>query len=112
MDRIVNRAVRLPSSALLAGQIAIAIVGVASLLLTPPASGAMLLVPLAPDSANGLAAAAIASGARPLAGGGAGGALIVRAERAAIVAPMVARGVLVLAAPETGCGAVAGGQAR
>lgn len=69
----------------------------------PPARGDMLAIPLTTASAHGLAAGLIAVGAIPVGKGQFDGALVVRGDRERLAWPMIARGVLLLAAPDFLC---------
>lgn len=75
----------------------------AALALMPPAQGRMLLVPVWPGSDTRLASLAIDRGARLIATGPVAGSLVVDGERARL-APLLARGVLPLAAVALDCG--------
>ncbi len=71
--------------------------------LAPPARGDMLAIPLTTASGHGLAAGLIAVGAIPVGKGQIEGALVVRGDRDRLAWPMLARGVLLLAAPDFLC---------
>ncbi|EKU76677.1 hypothetical protein SAMN05518668_10769 [Sphingobium sp. YR657] len=71
--------------------------------LAPPARGDMLAIPLTTASGHGLAAGLIAVGAIPIGKGQIEGALVVRGDRDRLGWPMLARGVLLLAAPDFLC---------
>lgn len=71
--------------------------------LAPPARGDMLAIPLTTASGHGLAAGLIAVGAIPVGKGQIEGALVVRGDRDRPAWPMLARGVLLLAAPDFLC---------
>ena len=78
--------------------------------LAPPVRGDMLAIPLTTTSGHGLAAGVIAVGAIPVGKGQIEGALVVRGDRDRLAWPMLARGVLLLAAPDF-LGAGKGGRA-
>lgn len=69
--------------------------------LTPPAQGAMLLLPIA--AAQPVERIAIDDGATVLARGP-GRGVVVRGRRSALMWPMLRHGVLTLAAPDAWCG--------
>ena len=71
----------------------------------PGAQGPMALIALDGSDAGKLANPAIARGARLLARGPRANILIVDAQRDLILWPMLTRGVLVIAAPASWCGA-------
>ena len=77
--------------------------------LAPPASGRILLVPLARTDASHVAARALSGGALLLGSGPLAGSLVVVGDRSAIAASVAGGHVLMLAAPLAGCseGAVA-----
>lgn len=82
-------------------QIGIALAALAAFVLAPPVQGDMLLLPLRPG-AQALDRA-LSAGA-PLMGSGPGGAFVVRGERARLFWPLLAGGVLTVAAAPLGCG--------
>ncbi|WHO40694.1 hypothetical protein PMI04_008940 [Sphingobium sp. AP49] len=71
--------------------------------LGPPARGDMLAIPLTPTGASGLAAQVVAAGAVPMGKARFGGGLVVRGDRNRLAWPLMARGVLLLAAPNLLC---------
>ncbi|WP_374942318.1 hypothetical protein [Sphingomonas sp.] len=71
----------------------------------PPRSGMLLLVPLGHAPAERTIDTALAAGAWLVAPGPLPRSYVVRGERDALIAPMLAAGILVLAAPAAGCGA-------
>ena len=75
-----------------------------ALVAAPPPRGAMLLVPTTTAAAAALPRVALASGARLLAHGPVQGSLVVQADRAALLAPAAGAMILLLAAPDAGCG--------
>lgn len=85
----------------LAGQLMLAALSLAAFVFAPPVRGDMLLLPLRPG-AQALDRA-LAQGA-PLMGQGPGGAIVVRGERARLFWPLLAGGVLAVAAAPAGCG--------
>lgn len=99
-----SAAFRSVSSTLPAVQIVMVGIGLLALGLMPPRDGPMALVALDGSSAERLVAPALASGAQLLGRGPLSNVLIVRGARAALVGDMLARGVIVVAAPESWCG--------
>lgn len=97
---------RLLRASSLAGQLALFAGLIGTIALAPPADGPMLLVPLLPGSSASVAALnlALGGGATLLAAGPFPGSLIVRGDRARILAPLLAGGTLVLAAAPSLCG--------
>ncbi len=73
----------------------------AALAFAPPANGAMLLLPLT-DGASGVAIARKHDAL--LVSSSAGGQLVVRGERDELLWPLMKAGILVVAAPISGCG--------
>ncbi|WP_168377361.1 hypothetical protein [Sphingomonas sp. Leaf343] len=73
-------------------------------ILVPPAEGAMLLVPLLPARTAATIDLALDHGARIGGLGPLPGSLIVRGQRAHLFAPLMAKGILTLAAPTIWCG--------
>lgn len=92
------------SLAPLVAHIALTIAGVALLVLTPPASGSIVLVGIGDWSAGSIATAAIGRGAR-IAGRGPGDhSLIVIGDRDRLL-PLIRHGIVPLAAPAILCAA-------
>jgi hypothetical protein len=91
------------SRCLVALQLALAAALPAALAFAPPAEGRMILVPLWPQAADRLVARSAAAGARLVGHGPLPRSLVVSGRRAAL-APAMAAGVLILAAPPAGCG--------
>jgi hypothetical protein len=91
-----------PSAALLAqfGVLALGVAAVAA----PPAQGPMMLVPLVPGAATGMLADASGRDALLIGRGALPGSYVVAGNRARLLGPMLRRGVLLTAAPPTGCG--------
>jgi len=90
---------------LLLAQGALAVVAIAAMALSPPASGTMMLVPL-PGQDDGIAArAAVAAGALLIGPGPLPRSLVVRGERVRIGRELGGARVLMIAAPFGGCGA-------
>ena len=85
-------------------QIALVGISLLALGLLPPRDGPMALVALDGRSADRLAAPALARGAQLLGRGPLSNVLIVRGTRAALAGDMLARGVIVIAAPQSWCG--------
>lgn len=73
-------------------------------LLVPPADGAMLLVPLTPARTATIVDLALDHGARVGGLGPLPGSLIVRGERARLFGPLLAQGIVAVAAPAIWCG--------
>ncbi len=90
-----------------------AIVAIVGMTLWPPASGRMLLVPLASADANAAAKAALAGGAMLLGPGPFRGSMVVAGDRARILRAVASWDFVVTAAPPAGCGTLdpAGGVA-
>lgn len=92
------------SLSLVVAQLAIGIGALAALALTPPANGAMLLVPLVGDAP----AVQLARDSEALLlARGPGGGVVVRGERRALFWPLLRAGVLTVAAPASLCGKAA-----
>ena len=70
--------------------------------LLPPRDGRMLLIPVGSDSAARLAPTALATGARLIARGPFPGSLVVQGQRGPLSSAL--RAVLIVAAPQSGCG--------
>lgn len=97
---------RLPFRGSLASlQIGLVLVSLLTLSFYPAPKGPMALIALDGRDAGTLAAPAIQHGAELLNRGPRANILIVNGQRDLIVWPMLARGVLVIAAPEDWCGA-------
>lgn len=75
-----------------------------ALAFAPPVQGRMILVPLAPGSAQGMIARATQSGALLVGQGPLPGSFVVDGKSGALFASMLARGVLVITAPPASCG--------
>jgi hypothetical protein len=72
--------------------------------LMPPAEGAMLLVPLTPKRIATAVDLALDHGARIGGLGPLPGTLIVRGKRARLFGPLLAQGIVAVAAPAIWCG--------
>lgn len=72
--------------------------------LMPPADGAMLLVPLTPKRIATAVDLALDHGARIGGLGPLPGTLIVRGKRARLFGPLLAQGIVAVAAPAIWCG--------
>lgn len=98
---------RLPSSrvSLPSLQIGVVVAGLLTLSFFPAEKGPMALIALDGRDAGALAGPAIANGAALLARGPRANILIVDGRRDRLLWSMLARGVLVIAAPEEWCGA-------
>lgn len=94
---------RRPGPAIFA-QATAAIIAMLALPMWPPASGAMLLVPVTGGDANDMARIALEGGAALIGPGPLPGSLVVRGDRAAIVAHIPDVAAIVVAAPATACG--------
>ena len=92
------------SIALTIVQVALVGIGLIALGMMPPRDGPMALIALDGRSADYLAAPALANGAQLLGRGPLSNILIVRGARALLAGDMLARGVIVVAAPESWCG--------
>ena len=90
-----------PTQMLIPAQIAAATCGLAALTIWPPASGAMLLVPLGQDGGAAVRGA-LAARAALLGVGPFPGSLVVVGDRTRI-ARQVAWNIVILAAPPAGC---------
>lgn len=96
----------------LVAQSLLALAGLAALAFAPPASGAILLLPLTAQARADLPGVAVRGGARLIGQGPVAGSLVVRGERARLGAALLRRGILPVAAPAMLCGgAVPGRQA-
>lgn len=89
---------------LVPAQIAAAVIALAALALWPPASGAMLLVPLGSDAGT-VATIALAGGAALLDTGPFPGSLVVVGDRARIARQITGWSIVITAAPSAGCSA-------
>jgi hypothetical protein len=87
---------------LMTGQLAVAIMALGWLLLAPPASGQMLLVPLTEAARLHLAARAIQGETRLVGSGPLRGSLVVEGRRAEMT-HLLTGATLVLAVPPGGC---------
>jgi hypothetical protein len=85
-------------------QLGLVIAAMLVLLLWPPASGKMLLVPMLPGADAGLVGRAIDRGALLVDTGPLPGSLIVAGDRSHMASALLKHGVLVVAAPLGGCG--------
>lgn len=83
-------------------QLAVVLVA-AALLAGPPTRGAMLLVPVTATAERMLVPLAIDRRALLVGSGPMPGSMVVRGDRAALLRPMLRAGVLVFAAPRSGC---------
>ncbi|WCT75390.1 hypothetical protein PQ455_04820 [Sphingomonas naphthae] len=87
---------------MVAGQIGAVVLGLGALTLAPPARGQFLLVPVTGHGAAMIAVAA-GHGARLVGLGPLPASIVVEGDRDRLAAPLRAEGVLMLAAPATGC---------
>ncbi len=76
----------------------------AGLAVWPRAQGRFLLLPLAPGAASGMVAAAVDNGALLIARGPLPWSVVVQGDRATLAGALLRRGVLLVAAPRSGCG--------
>lgn len=88
-------------------QCAIIAIGLSALAIRPPASGAMLLVPIGGGGLADTIGRAIDGGATLLAPGPLPRSIIVRADRDLLRGHLAHSGIIVIAAPVLPCGAVA-----
>jgi hypothetical protein len=99
----VKTRVHLFGSGIFAVQLTMIVAALAVMALMPPRNGSILLVPLWPGAMQGMAAQAIQRGALLIDRGPFPNSLIVSGNRSQIAQGMLARGVLVIAAPGGGC---------
>lgn len=86
------------------GHVFLVSVGFAGLVALPPAQGAMLLIPLTHGARIALVPVAVDHGARLVASGPYGGSMQVDGRRSDLFLPLLAHGVVVIAASPGGCG--------
>jgi hypothetical protein len=98
-----RRAPARASRGLFLSQAFIATAGLAFVAASPPAEGAMTLIPLSEAAEEGLAAKALSAGTLLLGEGPVPGSLIVRGRRSSLEAQDLGYRVLVTAAPAAGC---------
>lgn len=84
----------------------------AALMLWPPVSGAMLVVPLGGGDPGLIARIALAGGAVLLEAGPLPGSMIVVGDRARIATRLTSWRIIIVAAPPAGCGAGVVGRRR
>lgn len=89
-------------------QIPIAVAALGWLLLAPPASGQIMLLPLTPHAVQLLPAAVLHGETRLIGPGPLPGSLLVEARRADLAGLLLDHATLALASPEGGCGAETG----
>ena len=96
----------MPSRGLALAGLQVLLVGgvLAALSVAPPPRGAMLLVSLTGMPPGEILQRTMPVGAVPLGAGPVAGSIMVRGERAAIVAEAVPAGILVFDAPDSVCG--------
>ncbi len=92
---------------LIALQIMVCALATTVILLAPPASGDILLLPLTSAGAERLPLLATVDGMRMIARGPVGGSLVVRGDGYRIAGRMIAGGILPIAARPSGCAGVA-----
>lgn len=85
-------------------QLMFAVLVVAGLVVVPPSSGRMLLVPLTGSDRDSLASMAVGAGSRLVGNGPFKGSLVVAGDRGALMSAFMPRRVLVLRAFFGGCG--------
>jgi hypothetical protein len=103
-DRVTSSSASAKAIVIVAGQFGIAASALAVLALTPPAQGAMLLIPLVREAP----AARLARNSNALLlSQGPAGSIVVRGDRRALFWPLLRAGVLAVAAPAPLCGGVA-----
>jgi hypothetical protein len=85
-------------------QVTLMAVTLLTLALFPPAQGKMILVPLRTGAEATMIAGAVDQGATLVGAGPLPHSFVVNGTRANIAPAMLARGILVLAAPPAGCG--------
>lgn len=86
------------------GQCAAILAGLALFASRPPENGRILLIPLGRGDAGAAVRMALDHGASLVANGPIRGSVIVEARRADLAAAARSAGVLMLAAPSSGCG--------
>lgn len=90
-------------------QLALLLFGFAFVALTPPAHGAILLVPLNRDARAHVTALAVERGALLIGRGPFEGSLVVWGDRKMLGGALLRRGILPLAGSNTSCGSLTGG---
>ncbi|HEX7872406.1 MAG TPA: hypothetical protein VF475_05805 [Sphingobium sp.] len=85
-------------------QACFAVLAIIGLIVAPPVSGRILLVPMGGEGRDGLARIAIDAGARLVAPGPLAGSLVVSGDSAPLIAALMPRHALVLSASMGGCG--------
>lgn len=91
---------------MVAAQVAGILFSLILMMAAPPAEGRLLLVPTSAAAARTMVALAIAHDARLIARGPLPASMIVYGRRAGLALPLLQAGVLILAAPAAGCGAI------
>lgn len=89
---------------LLALQAVGVLLGLGCLYLAPPVEGRIMLLPVTAQGRTLAASVAVAHGARIVAAGPWAGSMLVDGRRDRLVAPLLARGVVTVAARAIGCG--------
>jgi hypothetical protein len=84
-------------------QASVCVLGTAVMLLAPPASGEVLLVPLTATGAARMPALATTDGTRMIARGPVAGSIVVRGDGYRIARRMIASGILAISASTAGC---------
>lgn len=90
---------------------ALVLTGLATSAFWPPASGRLLLVPITDWRDGAAVRLAIRHGASLVDAGPVRGSIVVQGERKTLGAAALAAGMLLLAAPRSGCGSAAKGSA-
>lgn len=98
---------RMPGVMLVSGQVALVLMGLAGLALSPPATGRMLLIPVTDRGRAHLLSHALMAGASLVARGPVADSYVVYGDRARIAPTPYADGVLALAGTGGLCGAAA-----
>lgn len=96
--------IRLLSRHVLALQLTVAAAAIGAIGLTPPATGKMLLIPVESAAGSRLTRTAIDTGALIIGRGPIAGSLIVYGDSRRLAAPLLRRGAIAIAAPDTSCG--------
>lgn len=98
------------STGMVTAQIAGILLALVLLMAAPPTEGRMLLVPMSQSAARTMVPLAVAQGARLIARGPLPASIVIYGQRAALASPLLKSGVLIVAAPSAGCGALRLGQ--
>lgn len=93
-----------PGAILVLGQIALVVIGLVSLALSPPAMGRMLLIPLTERGKAHMLSHALLAGGSLIARGPVAGSYVVYGDRSRIAPSVYADGVLTVKGSGTLCG--------